>query len=110
MKELDIKILGQDWYVTCITEHEYKSIYADAEEAEAFMDPSLSTITINDAYLTLDTVTHELVHAYIETCGVSHPLIEKDSFEEIMCTIFAKYGREIIKQADSIYHKLKGKG
>ena len=109
MKELDIEIMGQDWYVTCIEESEYKNIYAEDMEAEAFTDPSLNTITINDTYLTVETVTHELVHAYVSACCIAHPAIEKDSFEEIMCDLFGKYGRDIVKQADAIYHKLKGK-
>lgn len=109
MKELEIDILGQSWYITSLPNEEYITIHAEDKEAEAFTDTSLSTITINSDYLTLVVITHELVHAYIEMCCVGHSDIDKASFEEIMCDIFGKYGRDIVKQADFVYNKFKGK-
>lgn len=108
MKESTIVILGQEWYVTCLSETEYNNIHSEDKEAEAFTDPNLSTITINERYLTTVTIIHELVHAYTDVCCAGHSEIDKGSYEEIIAEIFGRYGRIMIKQADDLLKEFRG--
>lgn len=65
-------------------------------------------IYVRRSSLTVETVTHEIVHAYChELSLVEMGLDIEDQYEEFFCELFAKYGEIIIKDAKRIitYYK-----
>jgi hypothetical protein len=55
----------------------------------------------------LETIVHELVHAYLhELCLHSTNEMTADDVEEVFCELMAKRGRELLDLADSLYAKI----
>lgn len=53
--------------------------------------------------LTIQTVIHELIHAYTEELAFNELDLDSDQVEEFYAELFARHGQHILAQADIIF-------
>lgn len=99
-------INGMVWKVRFVPPNNSALIMPDGAKAAGMCDSNTRTLyidrTIHGSYLK-EVLSHEIVHAGLFAYG-----IELDyETEEVVANIVAKYGREIIKLADSVFKKIK---
>lgn len=99
-----IKIKNQSWKIKLVADD---SKYLERQDDEmsvcGITHFAHATIYINreiDKSVMLDTITHELTHAYLFVYGFG----QVENFtEEMLCDIMGAYARDIITQADEIF-------
>jgi hypothetical protein len=100
-----IKIRGQDWKVRLVTSEKFAKTVDDKAAAVTIM--ARKEIVFNNEDLDLNTVIHELVHAYYHAgCTLSADLTP-DQTEELMCELFGEFGAEIIRVSRRLLKHLK---
>lgn len=97
-KTVNFKVLGNQWKAVLVSAKEYSAATGETESAACTFAGNKG-IAFNVDETTKATVIHELVHAYVEEICANHSDISKNSFEEIMCELFAKYGAVILDQS-----------
>jgi hypothetical protein len=100
-----LNILNRTWTVYYLT----KAIFV-----KKYSDNTLATTECDDReiYLRLDklkieTVAHEIMHAYFEEHSLPTMDLSPDQVEELACDIVAKYGLIIHQQANQVIHAYK---
>ena len=101
MYKLKIEILGKPWLLRVLKKKKYKNKHG--ADSVAITHINKRRIDLGPDGTDLETIIHELVHAYLtEMCTKSSDL-EDDQLEEIFAELMAKRGREMLDLADSIY-------
>lgn len=96
------EILGDTWNIYKV--HPEDGVIIDINNgAETHYDSK----EIYFKAIDLDTIIHELCHAYFKCTYVRFTDIGVSDFEEIAVAMFAHRGRQIIQQAEDIYKILK---
>jgi len=109
MEELKIhyfKILNKKWTIRVLANDQYE--LTNGEGSVGTTDPNHALIDLSESGVTEETITHELVHAYMhELCLGSINDISKEDFEEIFAEFMSKRGKELLLLSKRIYNKLK---
>lgn len=102
-------IRGDKWKIRLLTPAHYIKLHTEPDS-----DPGIA-VTISDEKridfrqdaISLNTVIHELCHAYIYYCYyVSTTELQLGDLEEIICEMMGDQMKNILDQANSIYSKL----
>jgi hypothetical protein len=101
-----IPIRGHDWEIVLMTQEEFAKKFDD--NTAALAAPKELTLYFNTEELDLDTIIHELVHAYYSHSGTNSASLHIDQIEEVFCELFGVYGEEIIRVSRKLRKVLKG--
>lgn len=100
--------MNKPWLMVVQTEKQYNK--AHGEDSVAITDGEDRLIFISPRARSCETVTHELVHAYLyEMCTHSADL-NKDAMEEIFAELMARRGEELITLAKDLMAEIKERG
>jgi hypothetical protein len=105
------KVLGHDWIVYFLPAKEFKRRFGGDCLGVAECDDRKISILANRNFK-LETLVHELHHAYLGEMCVDVANLSGDQMEEVCSDLIARYGARLLKQADDIllrYQKLKAK-
>lgn len=94
---MTIKVLNKKWKIVVRSDKVHNAKHPNSHAVAVLED---RRIYVRRSSLDIETITHELVHAYShELSLVEIGLDTEDQFEEFFCELFAKYGEIIVKDA-----------
>lgn len=102
---MKIPILGRHWKVTLVADEKFEAKFG--ADVAAVTLPTLREIIFCDGQVSLETVKHELVHAYYHDTCTSSADLTPDQVEEVFCDLFAIHGAAILKTAGVLYRELQ---
>lgn len=94
-------VLGNPWVAEVVSHKTYTKREGN-DGSQATTNTVNHSILFSREHLSRVVVIHELVHCYVAGVCAEHLGIDKDSFEEIICDMFAKYGDAILAEANSL--------
>jgi hypothetical protein len=100
-----IQIQGVTW--KCIVFENEEFVKRLGEGIVGLCDHARKQIFFTEDDLDLETVVHEMVHAYYSQLCTSSANLTHDQIEEIFCEMFAKHGALILRQSRNILKKLR---
>lgn len=105
MIKIEFQILGKNWTIRLPKKKRYKKRYG--ARCLAVTDTEKRRIDLGPKGRDLETITHELVHAYLgELCTGSTDL-DDDNLEEIFAEMMAKRGIELLNLAKELYNRIQ---
>lgn len=105
MIKFKFTILGKDWTLKLVKSKKYKKKHGS--DSLAITLGWKREIAMHPKGADLETLTHELFHAYCrEMCLGSTNEISQDDLEEIYAELLAKRGREILDLADNLWSQV----
>lgn len=102
---MDLLINGDTWSVKLMEEDAFIHKWGEGFEALTVLEAKL--LYFHDDGIALDTVIHELCHAYYSYLCVNSTQLGSDQLEEIWCDMFGMHGAKIIRQARQVFKWLK---
>lgn len=108
MISIKFEILGKPWTLRLLKKKKYWK--TNGADSVAITDPNKRRIDIGPGGRDIETVRHELVHAYLGEMCTHSADIDDDAMEEICCELFSKRGPEILSLADTLYHTITAAG
>ncbi len=98
---IKFEILGKEWKMKILKNRRYKK--KNGDDSVAITHYWKRQIDVPMMGIDLETITHELTHAYLtEMCHDTTALKAKD-LEEVFAELMAKRGRELLDLADSLF-------
>jgi hypothetical protein len=108
MLTVKFNILNKEWKLKLLKNKKHKKKNGDDNVAITKYWKREISISIGGA--DLETIVHELVHAYrAEMCTGSMTEMSADDMEENCCEVFAKRGRELLDLADILFTQVEAK-
>ncbi len=104
-KTVHLVLLGTRWKVFFMDFKQYLRTCGDG--SAAITDIAKKVIYLNIRDCTIDTIRHELGHAYAATLSLTELQLDEDQVEEFFCELIGKYSKQLVKQADNIYKTFK---
>lgn len=104
MYKINFDILGKKWQVRVLKRKKYMK--KNGRDSVAITDIDKRRIDISPYGMNLETVVHELLHAYLGEMCTRSADFDDDALEEIFAEFMAKRGRELLDVADTIYDKI----
>lgn len=104
MKYRRIKINEDYWNYRVLSTEKYTELYGP--DSAAITDMETKTIDIAENGLNLDTIIHEIFHAYKNYLCIDSAEMTNDAIEEIYASFFAKNSFKILEKASIMYEKL----
>lgn len=103
-REIEFRILGRPWRVRIMGKRAYYLV--NAPTSVAATHGSKREIHLSPYGMDIETLTHELVHAYLEELCTHSAGLDRDAFEEIVCEFIAKRGKELMDLAHSLSERI----
>lgn len=94
----------EPWTIKVLDEDRFIKLYGDGLEAVTL--PEYKVIYLNEEEVTLNTIRHELFHAYYSNLCVSAACLSDRQTEEVAAELFCKHGDTILKQSKYIYAQI----
>jgi hypothetical protein len=105
---VEFKVLNKKWKIRILEKKKYTKRYG--EDSVAITLAYRRLIYLHPEGLDLETIVHELVHAFMsELCIKSTNEITPDDLEEIFAELMAKRGKELLQLADELFFKIHNK-
>jgi hypothetical protein len=99
------QVLGKDWILRLMKRKRYDQ--KNGSDSVAITTMHKRRIDLGPDGRDLETIVHELVHAYLyELCLRSTNDLSVDDLEEIFAELMAKRGRELLDLADSLFSRI----
>lgn len=102
---MKIKIINQDWKCRAYNLKTYQKHCGC--DSVALCETDLKQITFLRDELIIETVIHELVHAYASALSFVELDLDEDQSEEFFCELFSRQGIHILEQAQKIFLHFK---
>ncbi len=100
MQKIEFNILGKTWKLRVLKRKKYHK--TNGTDSVAITYVNKRRIDIGPGGVDLETVVHELVHAYLaEMCTHSADL-DNENLEEIFAELMAKRGQELLDLAKNL--------
>lgn len=101
MRKIPFEILGKKWTLRTLKRRKYMS--KNGADSVAITECYKRRIDLSPFGQDLETIIHELVHAYLwELCSGTAELTT-DAQEEIFCELMAKRGQELLTLAGELF-------
>jgi len=106
-----IRIVAQLWKIVLQTPAEFNQTHGDAfAEAAAVTDANTWSICFRNDSISIETVRHELFHAYWEATLTKDCSLTMDQSEELAAQVVGRYGEELVRKARKVHkYLIKGK-
>jgi hypothetical protein len=98
-------IFHEIWTIKPLSEDKFIKLFGDS--IEAITMEQYKTIYLNEEDYTLQTIKHELAHAYYSCLCTGPANLTAGQVEEVWCEMVARYGDVILKQAKFLYKQLR---
>ena len=99
------EVLGKPWTLRLMKRKKYKDKHGI--DSVALTTFHKRRIDLSPFGRDLETIVHELVHAYIyELCQPDPAGVTVDELEESYCELMAKHGRGLLNLADSLHARI----
>ena len=105
MRKIKFDILGKKWTLRLLKKKKYRA--KNGSDSVAITDVNKRRIYLGPRGRDLETITHELFHAYLGECCTHSADLDEDSFEEIAAELVAKRGRELLTLAEELHRKIR---
>lgn len=103
--KIHFEILSKKWTLRVLKKKKYKK--SNGSDSVAITDGNKRRIDIGPSGQDIETIIHELVHAYLfEFCTKSADL-DNENLEEVLAEMMAKRGRELLDLADKLLKTIK---
>lgn len=103
--KIKFRVLGKRWKLVIPKSRKYTRKHG--KDSVAVTLAWKRQITLHPQGTDLETIVHELVHAYAgEMCLRSTNKIKKGDWEEVYAEMLAKRGREILNLADKLFEAI----
>ncbi len=105
-KKIDIlfTILGKSWKARLLTKSYYKKKHGNDSVAISLLHKR--KIDFSPKGFDLETVVHELTHAYLYELCTHSADISTEAIHEVFAELMAKRGYELLRTADSLYKQI----
>lgn len=104
--ELKFRVIGKPWELRCVGKKAYEAKKARANSV-AMTYYHKRKIVLSPSGTDLESIIHELTHAYLyELCTHSADL-DVDAQNEIFCELMAKRGRELLNLAEILEGRVR---
>jgi hypothetical protein len=106
--QYQFEILGKPWTLRLMKRGKYKTkIGSDSVALTTFYK---RRIDLSPFGRDLETIIHELTHAYLhEMCQPDPHSVQIDELEETYCELMAKRGKELIALAEHLFEMIHSK-
>lgn len=104
MTKVEFQVLGKDWVMRIMKKKKYRKVNGTDSCAITYINKR--RIDIGPAGMDKETITHELVHAYLAELCVKSSDLDDDNLEEIFAELMSKRGREMLDLADVLFDKM----
>lgn len=95
------EIVNYTWKIWFLTPAEFAGACGSDSVAETDIESRMIRFNTDDC--TIETIRHELVHAYVVMFNFVELDLDEDQTEEFYCELFGKYGEVICKQARKLF-------
>lgn len=102
---IKINILGKPWVAKVLDGDRFNSTYGKEYAGITVLDSYELVFHADD--FSEEVVVHELVHAYYTCLCVSSASLKPSQVEEVFCDLFARYHRDILRNAKIILRELE---
>jgi hypothetical protein len=106
--KIQFEVLGKKWTLRLMKRKRYMK--KNGADSVAITECHKRQIDLSPYGRDLETIVHELVHAYLWEMGVGTANLDVDSQEEIFCELMAKRGQELLARADDLLEKITQAG
>lgn len=104
MKAIKFQILGKEWTLRILKRKAY--IKKNGQNSVGITHLQKRRIDLHPKGRDLETIVHELLHAYLTELCTGSTDLEDDQLEEVFAELLAKRGREMLDLADSLYEQV----
>ncbi len=101
MTKIKFQILGKPWLLRVLKKRKYNK--KNGADSVAITYINKRRIDLGPGGMDLETVIHELVHAYLAELCTKSTELDDEQLEEIFAELMAKRGREMLDLADSLF-------
>ena len=101
---LIITVIGRRWKLRVLTKRHYKK--RNGAGSLGVTKGYKRRIDLHPLGVDLETIIHELYHAYMYELCASSTNMDVDDLEEFNAELLAKYGKRLLGQADLIYARI----
>jgi hypothetical protein len=107
-KKFKVSICGDPWNIAMLTKSDYQKAIGKGSEAITMYNHKSGSraIIFRDDYTGLDTIIHEVTHAYFSYQFLGSARIKIEQAEEIFCDFLANRIEQIRNTSRHIYSKL----
>lgn len=102
---IKFKVLRQPWTLRLLDNAAYKK--KNGRDSVAITKMHKRRIDLSPRGFDLETIVHELLHAYSHELCVSSMDVEKENLEEFYAELMAKRGYELLDLANGLYKKIQ---
>ena len=101
---IKFNIHGIPWRIEVLEDDEYVKRFEQLDAGVTL--PGLRRIYISESELDLETIRHEIAHAFYHMAGVQSANIQPHDIEEIFADIIAIHGPNILKLSRNLFKEL----
>lgn len=101
MIKVKFKILGKPWVLQVLSERTYAK--NNGTDSVALTHMSKRKIDLSPHGCDLESIIHELVHAYLHELCTSSADLDNDNLEEIFAELLAKRGKELLQLGEELF-------
>lgn len=101
LKTEPLQIKGLNWHLSIQEDAQYDKVHGN--ESDGICIPADRHIYIRKSALNIETILHELGHAYYHSCLIYTADITVADVEEIFCEIISVHATEMVKISREIY-------
>ncbi len=105
MNSIKFEILGKHWLLRVLKKKKYNK--KNGLDSVAITHINKRRIDLGPGGHDLETITHELVHAYLTEICTKSAGLDDTQLEEIFAELMAKRGREMLDLADKLYAQVQ---
>lgn len=95
------KILGKNWSLRLLSKAQYIKIHGN--DSIATTQRYRRIIDLGPEGTSKDTISHELVHAYIVELCLYSADFDNENLEEVFAELLSRRGRELLKTTDRLH-------
>lgn len=104
MKSISFQILGKTWVLRILKRKKY--VKKNGQGSVGITHLHKRRIDLHPDGRDLETIIHELLHAYLTELCTGSTDLEDDQLEEVFAELLAKRGREMLDLADDLYAQI----
>lgn len=105
MIKIPFQVMGRKWNVILQDTKRFRKSQCD--KTIAYTDGDEREIHVGTQGRDIETIRHELVHAYMAEFCLNSADLDNENLEEIYADFMAKRGHELLKLADVIFKRIK---
>lgn len=104
MEVLKFQVLGKPWMLRVLKRRKFAITHGLGAVAATYVNRRV--IDLGPDGLDIETIRHELVHAFFGELCLNSATLDRDAFEEITAEFVSKRAPELLKIADEILKQL----